>query len=127
MPGHALEAGIPYFAKPISKEEHHTVPPEDPSSQGKLTKTAAMSTENYLRGNESVSASTLKSESASRLLRQQEILRRLEVRLQKRPRHARQHVWQRTYYFMGRSKQAGSCFETSPRIAQEIATDAQTL
>ncbi|KAL8635752.1 MAG: hypothetical protein Q9226_009320, partial [Calogaya cf. arnoldii] len=49
MSGHALAAGLPFFAKPISKEEHNTVPPEDPFSQGKLTKTAAMSIENYLR------------------------------------------------------------------------------
>ncbi|KAI4261489.1 MAG: hypothetical protein L6R42_003309 [Xanthoria sp. 1 TBL-2021] len=50
--GRALAAGFPYFAKPINEEEHHHLPPEDPYSQGKLTKTAAMSIENYLRVHE---------------------------------------------------------------------------
>lgn len=50
--GRALAAGLPYFAKPINEEEHHHLPPEDPYSQGKLTKTAAMSVENYLRVHE---------------------------------------------------------------------------
>ncbi|KAL8929687.1 MAG: hypothetical protein Q9172_000366 [Xanthocarpia lactea] len=47
--GRALSAGFVYFAKPIDEKEHHHVPPDDPFSQGKLTKTANMAIENYLR------------------------------------------------------------------------------
>ncbi|KAL8858163.1 MAG: hypothetical protein Q9178_005340 [Gyalolechia marmorata] len=47
--GRALSAGFVYFAKPIDEKEHHHIPPDDPFSQGKLTKTANMAIENYLR------------------------------------------------------------------------------
>ncbi len=47
--GRALAAGFVYFAKPIDEKEHHHIPPDDPFSQGKLTKTANMAIENYLR------------------------------------------------------------------------------
>ncbi|KAI4224770.1 MAG: hypothetical protein L6R36_004428 [Xanthoria steineri] len=40
------------FARPINEEEHHHLSPEDPFSLGKLAKTAAMSTEDYLRVHE---------------------------------------------------------------------------
>ncbi|KAL8789993.1 MAG: hypothetical protein Q9213_000879 [Squamulea squamosa] len=49
MSGRALATGLGYFGKPQDEKEHHCLPPEDPYSQGKLTKTAAMSIENYLR------------------------------------------------------------------------------
>ncbi|KAL8773324.1 MAG: hypothetical protein Q9209_001718 [Squamulea sp. 1 TL-2023] len=49
MSGRALATGLDYFGKPQDQKEHHCMPPEDPFSQGKLTKTAAMSIENYLR------------------------------------------------------------------------------
>ncbi|KAL8804879.1 MAG: hypothetical protein Q9182_002281 [Xanthomendoza sp. 2 TL-2023] len=51
MEGHALAVGYPYFGKPINPSEHVHLPPDDPFSQGKLTKTATTSTENYLRVN----------------------------------------------------------------------------
>ncbi|KAL8983965.1 MAG: hypothetical protein Q9205_001937 [Flavoplaca limonia] len=49
MSGRALATGLPYFAKHINDEDHHHIPPEDPFSQGKLTKTTTMSIESYLR------------------------------------------------------------------------------
>ncbi|KAL8814465.1 MAG: hypothetical protein Q9223_006313, partial [Gallowayella weberi] len=51
MQGHALAVGYAYFGKPINPTEHVHLPPDDPFSQGKLTKTANNSIENYLRVN----------------------------------------------------------------------------
>ncbi|KAL8733107.1 MAG: hypothetical protein Q9166_002299 [cf. Caloplaca sp. 2 TL-2023] len=49
MSGRALAVGGSAFGKPIPSSEHHHLPPSDPFSLGKLTKTANMATENYLR------------------------------------------------------------------------------
>ncbi|KAL8997106.1 MAG: hypothetical protein Q9169_003542 [Polycauliona sp. 2 TL-2023] len=49
LDGSALATGLPYLAKPIHKDEHRHEPPDDPFSQGKRTKTAAMAIQDYLR------------------------------------------------------------------------------
>lgn len=51
MEGHALAMGVQHFGKPIPRSEHHHLPPDDPFSLGKLTRTAEIAIANYVRVN----------------------------------------------------------------------------